>query len=559
MTAMKKKLSMRSMLMLFALIPLVVAIIVLGIISGMIMTRHVEDNIREELMVAAKSLREYYEYDLINDNDLEDGFCQYDTDFIDRMGTTGVDMTLFRDNIRFMTTIRDASGNRIEGTEASPEVWATVKEGNDYFSDDVVINGIDYYVYYMPLGDENKIFGMAFSGKPATQVQAAEKRLYLLIFLLGGGMCIVFAGIVWFLAQKISAPIKNAAMMVEELADGKLHEDFNASSQILETTMLITGIQRFTTILSRIIANISDRTDELVTDASNLNLSSNQNSASMNQLSQAYGDIANGASSQAEEVQRAAGAVTEAVYDVEKINQAVENTKSVTQVMANESRKVVSDFDILLEDTYESIKNLEAITEKMNAVSNAVDNVNDAAGEINNIASQTNLLSLNASIEAARAGEAGRGFSVVAGEISNLSEQSDRAARTIKEIMGNLEEETRGAVEMVHRLFEVMKKQEENSQNSKSSLSSLMQSINDTQSQVGSVEEGAASVAQICEKLNEIIQNLSAISQENAASAEETSASIEVVNANISDVLQMANRLNGISEQLKENMAYFSH
>ncbi len=555
---MKKKLSMRSMLMLFALIPAISTIIVLGIVSAMIMTRHVEENIKEELMVASKSLREYYEYDLINDNDLVDGFCEYDTDFIDRMGTTGVDLTLFKDNIRFMTTITGPDGKRIEGTESSPEVWEIVKSGGDYYSDDVVINGIDYYVYYMPLGDQNKIYGMSFAGKPATQVQAAKKRLYLMIFSIGIVLTSLFAILAMFISRKVAEPLKKAAMAVESLADGQLNENFEVTSGIAETTMLLTGLQRFSTILTRIISNISEKTEELVADASNLNLSSTQNADNMNQLSQAYNDISNGASTQADEVQRAAGAVTEAVFDVEKINAAVENTTAVTEEMTQESQKVASDFDVLLQDTFESIKNLEAITDKMNAVSNAVDNVNNAAGEINNIASQTNLLSLNASIEAARAGEAGRGFAVVAGEISNLSEQSDKAARTIKEIMTHLEAETKDAVEMVSRLSQIMKKQEENSRTSKESLTSLMSSIQDTQSQVSNVREGAASVAAICENLNEVIQNLSAISEENAASAEETSASIETVNANIADVLQMASRLNGISEQLRNNMAYFS-
>lgn len=54
---------------------------------------------------------------------------------------------------------------------------------------------------------------------------------------------------------------------------------------------------------------------------------------------------------------------------------------------------------------------------------------------IQKIANQTNLLSLNASIESARAGEAGRGFTVVANEVRNLSISTNETSKQISDML----------------------------------------------------------------------------------------------------------------------------
>ena len=95
------------------------------------------------------------------------------------------------------------------------------------------------------------------------------------------------------------------------------------------------------------------------------------------------------------------------------------------------------------------------------------------AGEIQDIASQTNLLSLNASIEAARAGENGRGFSVVAEEIRKLADNAGKTAASIQDMITEISNYSKAAVERVEKAENIVAMQEESVRNTADAFNNL--------------------------------------------------------------------------------------
>lgn len=77
------------------------------------------------------------------------------------------------------------------------------------------------------------------------------------------------------------------------------------------------------------------------------------------------------------------------------------------------------------------IEKLEAYTQRIEDVTRSVAEVSQKTKVISDFIFQTKIISFNASVEAARAGESGRGFSIVAEELSHLSQSTGQSAKDI--------------------------------------------------------------------------------------------------------------------------------
>lgn len=89
---------------------------------------------------------------------------------------------------------------------------------------------------------------------------------------------------------------------------------------------------------------------------------------------------------------------------------------------------------------------IQIIAELILELSEYTQQIGETIEVVEDIAEQTNMLALNAAVEAARAGENGKGFSVVAGEIRKLADESKQATTKITSLIKNIQHATNSTV-----------------------------------------------------------------------------------------------------------------
>ena len=552
---MKKKMGYLQVILMIGCIPMIAAIVALTVYASAKMKNELIDSTYLRLKACSTSVEQYFTWD-IREDILEKDDISYQ--FIDSLQEEHIEQTLFMGDERFITSIVDEDGKRIEGTKADPKVWEIVKAGNDYVADGVKINGERYYVYYMPVrSDDGEILGMAFSGERESAVRNAISGMLRSLVLLAGCMIVLFTAILVYLSFKIRKPLLATAEYIDCVANGDLSGNLEVKSVIREVTILIRASAALKDKLNSIVTEVDGHAMQLDNNMESLNVLASASSKGANQIRQAIDELSKTAVSLAENVQSVNAGMMEMGDNVTAIHSETVTLNENSDKMDHANRNASESMNLVLTSSHTSSAIIEEMIVQVKATNEAIASISKAVELISDITSQTNLLSLNASIEAARAGQAGRGFAVVATEIKQLADQSSQGAATIKNIADDILEKSNKSVELTERMRALAEKEQADIGSAKTGFDTLSQIIEANVATAGTIAEKTKNLEELKQTIINNITELSAISEENAASNEEVTANVSSIAESIDRISEDTGMIKKVSADLEEQMKYF--
>ncbi len=564
-----KSRGLRMKLLLLTLVPVVLVGVILFVISAGSMEASLQELSKKRVKDLSDgilaSYERLYEGDWAYDGNSftkggKDLFATYDLlDFICQ--ENGVHITIFYGDTRIMTTVRQEDGQRYVNTKAGEAaIDSVLRQGGDYYNPNTEINGTHYFSYYNPIkNSDGSVVGMFFVGVSTSDVDrdirnAVTNVIVSLVILL-----IISAAAVLLVALNLIKAIHSCVDSVVTIESGDLN--VHASTRFFnrkdELALLADSINSMAARFNHITGEIKNSSNTMKSGVDALSNVAENTQMSIDEVSRAIEDVANGATSQASDPQEAAINIETMGASIERIVGEINNLATAADNTQDTSKHAEKAMEELIEINMNTSASVEKIVGQSEINVSAATRIQEVVNVISDIASQTNLLSLNASIEAARAGEQGRGFGVVALEVGKLAEDSSKSAAEIediiKELVGNIEETSA----LTTLLSTNTKDQIDKLRDTQKDFNNVLTNVHLMFEKTMSVQAEITKINEVRGKIEGIVENLSALSEENAASSEETTASTSMVVQSMAQLNSSAQEMNEIAAKLAEIISYF--
>ena len=416
-----------------------------------------------------------------------------------------------------------------------------------------VLQGVPRTAGFAPVQTTGWSVGLTL---PDSEYLAPADEVRNLTLLVAAAALVIAFLIFLFFSRTITNPLARGVAFAELVASGdftqqlpihrrdevgKLAEALNSMSARLKT--MVATIQRSAEQVASSSGQITSSAQKLAEGAQSQASTLEQTSASVEELTASVDQVAAHAQSQAQ-------AVEQGTSFMAQVHAAIENvSKNLAEIAGLAGRSV--------DNALQGARAVSEVMEGINLIAEGAEKIGGIISVISDIADQTNLLALNAAIEAARAGEHGRGFAVVADEVSKLA---DRSSTSTKEIVSLIKESAKN----VTRGVETAKGSQaamEQIRTASQTVQVMIEDLSDSMSQqVGAVRE----LAKALESVSEMSQSISVAAEEQTTNARQVSRAVENVNevtqsaASAAEEMSAATtELAGLAQELRQMTTQF--
>lgn len=329
-------------------------------------------------------------------------------DNIARLGTTILALPLVND---FVTAaFKEAQGTREHTNYIGREVLASFAKLN--------IKGLDWVL----VAEIEKTEALAASGSLALSI------FFWGVLVLIGAMVLALV-----FANSMIKPIDQVNHALADINSGEGDLTRRLSVRGRDEVADLSGLfNEFISSIAAIVARVIGEAQQLQSSAHSVD----ERCRTMQQFAADLDGVAANTTAACEQL---LSGMREAGQRSSQSSSSMNSIASATEELATSMKviaKTMNESQVETEEAAAKFTEIQAAAETLNR---AADDIGQVVDFIEKIAEQTRLLALNATIEASRAGDAGRGFSVVAGEVKDLASQAASAVGNIRERIESLQ------------------------------------------------------------------------------------------------------------------------